>query len=93
MATIKVTVEGDFSDLQIGDRVTTPSILEENEDGTASTQPIPGIVVDVSSAGAVVATPHMGKFGVFSNRAAITLVERGGKDSLRAALIEAARHV
>lgn len=83
--TTKILVQGDFSDLQIGDGVLTSAI--GSRDG------IPGVVVEVSADGCTVCTPHLGVFGRFANRAAIVFVERGGAYALAKALRRASKAV
>lgn len=89
----KILVQGDFSDLACGDRITTDAIKGYRADGSVSTLAIPGVIVGLSDAGALIVQPHLGLFSYVANRAAITFVERGGPSALYHALLEAADRV
>lgn len=89
-----ILVQGDFSDLQPGDEVTTELVHGRgNAEGVVRVSVVPGVVVDVTKTGATVLKSHLAKFSMINNRAAITFVRRGGRHSLRAALQEAATKV
>lgn len=64
-----IKVEGDFSDLAIGDEVTTLDL------GLLHSV-IPCVIVDVGLTGAVVLYPHLGQVSRIYNRNAITFVRR-----------------
>lgn len=84
MATLEIA--GDFSDLSVGDLVRT--------DALGSKHGIPGVVAGLPRpGGAIILHPTTGQVSLFTNRAAIQLVERGSRAQLAEAYSRAASEV
>jgi len=84
--TIKLLIQGDFSDLLVGD-----TVLTQDSDDEGDCRPIAQVVMAAGpTMGAIVLHPRSARFSLVTNRAALTLGPRAGAPGFKAALSEAA---